>query len=254
MIRILEIPITIAVTGISFNSDAIKLESGRRLVAWEFTTPTYTNNQTTTVTIVSPAGHNLLASSAIARTTANVKLCAETEKAPLFSGSYINLTLDGAAGGSTAYTMTVILYTEDAEEGSLILPTGFVTALSFKTQADALLNQASPVQNTWYPVLQAYNVKLFGIHVLVATTTETLGVRITADGKVMLGSAACTNDTEYRVIPNCISTGSNLSVTSSTIYNGNELEAQNFLFEVRKTTAAGTGNIQACVSYATRGV
>jgi len=247
------VTITIAVTGTSFTSDVFSLESGKRVIGWDFTTPTYTNDVTTTLSIMSVTGNTLLSSSAIARTTGNTKLCAENEKSPVFSGSYLKAVTSGATGGSTAYTFSVILYLEDVVSGQVSIPVSMVNAMSFAAQPDAVIDQATPVQNTWYTVLQAYDVKVFGIGLQVDTTTETLECRITVDGNAYTGSASCTNDTKYKATMQTWPTGAVIVITNSILINSNQLEARNLKVEVRKTSASGTGNLKACVTYVTRG-
>jgi len=253
MISTLLISIPIAVTGTSHVSAAMSLESGKRVIGWDFTTPTYTNDVTTTLSVMSVTGNTLVSGSAIARTTGSTKLCTEAEKAPVFSGSYLKATVSGVTGGATAYTMGVILYIEDVLSGQVSIPVSMVNAMSFAMQPDALLDQAAPVKDTWYTVLQAYDAKLFGIGIQVDTTTETLGVRITVDGVILTGSLSCTNDTKYKVTLQTYPTGTVLVPTTSTLITSNQIEGRNLKVEVRKTTEAGTGNLKTCVTYVTRG-
>lgn len=106
------VPITIEVTGTEFLSSAIPLEMGLRLLGWEFTTPDYTNVVTTTLTVLSVGARTLVTGSAVNKDTASTKICDTNEQAPLFSGFKLGATLSGAAGGASAYTLTVILYME----------------------------------------------------------------------------------------------------------------------------------------------
>jgi hypothetical protein len=254
MFSVLEIPIAIAVSGTSFNSDPVYIPEGVRVLGWEFTTPDYTVARTTTMSIVSAAGRTLVSGSAINEATASVKLCDETEAPAVFSGFYLNAALSGAAGGTDPYTMSVILYVETGDSGALMIPSGLVAAMSFQTQADALLSQATPVQNTWYTILDTVHyAKLFGIAIAVATTGETLEVRLTVDGNVYTGSQVAVADTAYKANPYTAPTGTYLLMTTSSIQNSNELEGRSLKVEVRKTTAAGTGTITGCVTYAQRG-
>lgn len=254
MFRTIVVPITIAVTGTSFTSDTIQLESGVRILGWDFTTPTYTNVVTTTLSVMGANGSAILSSSAIAKTTLDTKICADTEKAVVFSGFYLRAALSGAAGGAASYSMSVILYVEDAGTGDVSIPTAMISSISFESQADAVIDQATPVQNTWYPVAHIYNAKIFGIGVQVDTTTETLEVRVTADGNVFTGAGvSCTNDTKYRATLQAFPTGTAIVITGTLLVNSNQLEGRDILVEVRKTTAGGTGNLKAAVSYVTRG-
>lgn len=253
MFRTLVINIPIAVSGTSFNSLPFYLEKGVRIIAWEFTTPDYTVARTTTVSVLSAAGRTLGTGDAINEASASVKIFGYDTAPPVFSGFYLNATLAGAAGGSVAYSMNVILYVEDSNDKALMIPSGLITAISFQAK-QALLSQAAPVQNTWYTILDtAYCAKLFGIAVSVADTGETLEVRMTVDGATVSGSQAALAGTAYKALPYTTPTGLYLLMSTSSLINGNETEGRSVKVEVRKTTAAGTGTITGCVNYGQRG-
>jgi len=127
------------------------------------------------------------------------------------------------------------------------------TELTFQHQADATLSQANPEQNTWYTLLDTtLNALIYAISVRVATTDETIAVRITVDGQVYTGSTAQTKDTWYywyiRVRDGTMEAS---SLTVGVAYIG-PLEGRSVKIEVRKTTAAGTGTITGRVIYAKR--
>jgi len=48
MFRIISVPISILDTGTSFDSDAINIPDGVKILGWEFTTPNYSVARTTT--------------------------------------------------------------------------------------------------------------------------------------------------------------------------------------------------------------
>jgi len=121
-------------------------------------------------------------------------------------------------------------------------------------QPDAALTQANPVQNTWYTVLDTTpNARIIGMACAVLTTGETIEVRMTVDGQVKTGSMALSADTGYYVYLYTGSDASKLYFTSSVIEQYGRsfiIEGRSVKVEIRKTTAAGAGNLWACVSYA----
>jgi len=127
------------------------------------------------------------------------------------------------------------------------------TSLQYQFQTPAELNQASPVQNQWYTVLDTTNALLLQMAVMIYTTSETLEIKITLDGEVSTTSLAATNDTvygfAYRVHP---------EVTQPVFQAGLDytqfvlIPTRIFKVEVRKTTANGTGRLRSRVVYAKR--
>lgn len=254
MFKIIPVDISIAVAELTHDSDVVKIPDGVRICGWEFTTPNYENAVTTTLSVISAAGRTLVSGSAINEATASVKLCAENEAAPVFSGFKLRATVSGVTGGATPYTMSVILYVATGDDKALMIPSNFVTTASFAHKEVALLDQAAPVQNTWYTVLDTvYNVKVFGMAIKVADTGETVEVKITVDGHTITGSGAANANTDYKVLINTLSTGNAIILSSSALINANQLEGRSFKVEVRKTTAAGAGNLLASVSHCQRG-
>jgi len=190
--------------------------------------------------------------SAINEATASVDIFADGECPVVFSGFKVHATLAGDTG--SAHTFIVILFVEDTANGAIVLPSGLVTAMSFEHKDIALLDQATPVQNTWYTVLDTvHNVKVFGLAAGVADTGETIEMRITVDGGTITGSQVAVAGTSYRVHPYLLMTGITLTFSSSVLINSNMCEARSFKVEVRKTTANGAGNLKAAVCYEQRG-
>lgn len=121
-------------------------------------------------------------------------------------------------------------------------------------QQDALLNQAAPVQNTWYTVLDTTELcRLISACVEVQTTGETLEMRITIDNDIYTGSIAAVAGSHYLAYLFLYSTGAilTLATTANIAWKAFLLEGRSIKVEVRKTTAAGAGNLRACVVYAT---
>jgi len=124
-------------------------------------------------------------------------------------------------------------------------------------EADAVLDQATPVQNTWYTVCNLADCIINAIIFKVATTGETLEVETTRDGVVVNGSIAAAANTYYAAGKDPTGT------TSLTIYSMStpataqtydiialkSFKCKSFQMRLRKTTAAGTGNLYGKVSY-----
>ena len=123
-----------------------------------------------------------------------------------------------------------------------------------KHQPDGTLDQANPIQNTWYTVLDTKrNVGLYGIGTKVLVADETLEVRITIDGQTLTGSVSATTDTWYVWHINLTAGGLQSETTLDKWKNaGLEdcLSGRSVKVEVRKTTALGAGNLQARVVWA----
>ena len=85
----------------------------------------------------------------------------------------------------------------------------------FEYQAPAVLNQAAPVQNTWYTILDTTpNVRIYDIVINVEDVDESLDVRVTIDGEILpMGSVvAAIHSTNYAVhrYPDAITQGDNV--------------------------------------------
>ena len=124
----------------------------------------------------------------------------------------------------------------------------------FELQNNALLNQALPVQNTYYTVLDTTNyIKLYGISILVADTGETLNARVTFDKQTLISSNIAANaNTPYYMKRYQSETGEGCAWDGGLSYITQSLvlyEAYSAKVEVRKTSAAGNGNLKASVVY-----
>ena len=124
---------------------------------------------------------------------------------------------------------------------------------AYKTPA--VLNQAAPVQNTWYTVLDTtLNCCVISIAALVATADETLEVKATVDGVTIAAvSLAATFNTTYYVKLLTTETGGYLQLQASdgyAVYRAFLFEGRSVKVEIRKTTATGAGNLKCCVVYA----
>jgi len=123
-------------------------------------------------------------------------------------------------------------------------------------QEPAVLNQAGPVQNTWYEILPATdNARIYQIYVNIEDDDETLEVRMTIDGEVLVGSNACTQSVSYSmdIFGDAITRTDSLEfdkVPADYVkMRAFLIEGKSVKIEVRKTTAAGSGNLTGIVMY-----
>jgi hypothetical protein len=124
---------------------------------------------------------------------------------------------------------------------------------------DAVLAQATPVQNTWYTVLNTTTgkVRLYGIGVRVNTTGETLEVCVTIDGVMLFLTAgvACGAGTEYYCSKNFATGGTtggpylSLGTTAVSFMLNGFVDCKSLKVQIRKTTASGTGTLYGRVTY-----
>jgi hypothetical protein len=246
------VEISIAAAGVDFDSAALSLLERYRLVGWEFTTPNYTNPVTTTVSLVSASGRTLVTGAAVNEATPSAKICDVQEKAPVLSGCKVHALLSGVAGDIA--TLTVLLYVEDAKEEVNVYPLWFTTLNTFQLMPDALLVQAAPVQNTWYTVLDTVaNCRLIGLGIGIATVGEDLEVKITVDGRTIIGTGTAVEGAEYQAMIHTHDTGTVLVFSSTEAPRSFIIEGRSIKVEIRKTTANGAGNLLGCAMYGQRG-
>ena len=126
----------------------------------------------------------------------------------------------------------------------------------FQYQAPATLNQAAPVQNTWYTILNnTPNCRVYNVSVNVEDTNETLQLRVEVDGQVYNSvGVACTHSTLYYPyhFPDSINLGASIGLTATVgdmQRRAFVVEGRNIKIQVRKTTATGAGNLTGLVSY-----
>ena len=125
----------------------------------------------------------------------------------------------------------------------------------FEYQAPATLNQASPVQNTWYDILATTGkVKIYQISVNIEDANEDLEVQAVIDGQTVPAvSWTATHSTNYyiRFSTSAIARTINLygDTNAGILYQVFGLEGHSVRIRVRKTSANGTGNLTGVVSY-----
>ena len=128
----------------------------------------------------------------------------------------------------------------------------------FRLQPAAILDQAAPVQNQWYPVLNTtINADLISCKVGITVAGETLECRWTVDGTIIpSNSMACVAGTIYFVTlyPGTanqfldIGTGGG-GIPAGSGTAGGSAKSRSIKIELRKTTNAGAGHLQAGVWY-----
>lgn len=127
----------------------------------------------------------------------------------------------------------------------------------FALQSDARLDQAAPVQDQWYTVLTTTNAHVLVISAVIATIDETLEIEVVSDGITRIATLAATAGTIYYFHLNsrpdqAINTA--LLLTAAAITGALVLSmdfcARDLRVRIRKTTAAGAGNLQCKVIYA----
>ena len=129
------------------------------------------------------------------------------------------------------------------------------TSSGYVYQAPAVLNQAAPVQSTFYDILPATsNVRVYSIAVNIEDTNETLQVQAIVDGETITGTpAVCTHSTTYYAYRtlNAINRTDHLNLgTSYTVgILGFIVEGASVQIQVQKTTAGGVGNLTGIVTY-----
>lgn len=132
--------------------------------------------------------------------------------------------------------------------------------MSYNLDAQASFNkvtfsQASPVQNTWYTVADLKNVEvLTPLLFQVTATGETLEIKVTIDGIV----SSATGDSQVAVagtqyighLGSSYDGGLYWTIDSIQARLGVEaFKAKAIKYEIRKTTAAGGGTINAGLLY-----
>lgn len=125
---------------------------------------------------------------------------------------------------------------------------------AWQHQADMFLNQAAPVQNTWYTVLAATeDVRILSMTGLVLVANETLEGRITNDGIVIQVAPAAFVLAVAQEAGNASPHDAFFSWSGGIGDWGARraffLEGQSVAIEIRKTTAAGAGNLQSRVKW-----
>ena len=124
----------------------------------------------------------------------------------------------------------------------------------FKHQPDATLDQADPVQNTWYTIIDEKNCQIIGISVTVLVADETLEVQFIVDGVTIpgAGSPVTAGTTMYVYLLVSTPTQAKILLSSTSAYgsyNAFIIEGRSVKVQIRKTTAAGNGNLQGCVAW-----
>lgn len=116
---------------------------------------------------------------------------------------------------------------------------------------DDTVDQAAPVQNTYYELFHLYNFNPKAIALKVADTGESVQVRVTVDGTVYTGVATAVNANEWvqisylRIqsqVPILTASSGNIDM-SVQFANTQPFWGHEITIEWRKTTANGAGTI-----------
>ena len=127
----------------------------------------------------------------------------------------------------------------------------------FEYQPPAVLNQAAPVQNQWYDILltTAY-VRVYLIAVNVEDVNETLECQVIIDGETIDSTPfAATESTDYNVYLSPDAINRSALLLMGTLPGVEErrpafvVEGHSVRVRVRKTTAAGAGNLTGIVIF-----
>lgn len=132
------------------------------------------------------------------------------------------------------------------------MPIEGTVGYAYEYQDPAVLNQAAPVQNTWYTLLDTTNhcrIQVIGIN--VEDANETLDLKITVDGETINTAVAATHSTNYYpyVYVNAITQAPAISFPTTVNARAYIIEGHSVKVELRKTTAAGAGNLTGIVVY-----
>ena len=127
----------------------------------------------------------------------------------------------------------------------------------FVYQAPKVLNQAGPIQNDWYTIGLAdgvmLNSRIYDIVVNIEDTNETLEVQALIDGETIeANNLALTHSTNYFAYrsPDAITRVDELALSISKLgFLAFTLDGQSVEIQVRKSTAAGVGNLTGIVTW-----
>lgn len=118
------------------------------------------------------------------------------------------------------------------------------------TWKEAKIDQAAPVQNTWYTVLDTTkDLVLYDMSERVNVADETLECRVTIDGTIYTSSTAAVAGTYYVAHFYMRSAGGYLSFGAGENNKAFLFQGRSIKVEVRKTTAAGAGNLTFGITY-----
>jgi len=123
---------------------------------------------------------------------------------------------------------------------------GYNSANEWRFQAPAQINQAAPIQNTWYTVLAATGVytHLHYVCLAVLVAGETLECEITCDGVVEVATIAAVAGNLYSISYSDQAGNADAFFPWGAERYDLNLEGHNIQVRIRKTTAAGAGNLQ----------
>lgn len=125
----------------------------------------------------------------------------------------------------------------------------------FEYQEPATLDQAAPVNGTWYTILDTTEkCRIYGITVNIEDVNEDIEAKLTIDGKTIPAAATTlTHSTNYDINwdLDAINQAVALVFNNGTVTHHRAflMECKSVKVEVRKVTAGGTGNLTGIVDY-----
>lgn len=131
-----------------------------------------------------------------------------------------------------------------------------VTGEMFQYQTPATLNQATPVQDTWYTLLDVKDARLYAAACNIEDANETVDVELTVDGvPYVVNPEVLVHSTTYllHVTMDAITRTITLGLDSAANYNRYktfQVEGHTMLIRLRQTSNAGAcGNLTAIAQY-----
>ena len=123
----------------------------------------------------------------------------------------------------------------------------------WELQPPVVLNQAGPVNGTYYPLLPATELcRVYNVAINIEDTNETLRVRAIIDGQTSNDqNIVCNHSTTYNVIKRLDAISRQWVMYAETNFNRKAfmIEGRNVEIQVGKFTAAGVGNLTAVALY-----
>lgn len=123
----------------------------------------------------------------------------------------------------------------------------------WESQTPATLTQGAPVQNTWYEILPGTaNCIVYDAVVNIEDTNETLEVRVTIEGRIIPAepfAAAHSTNHNCRRFANAINGTERVALVVASQQYAYLWEGKSVKLEVRKTTAAGVGDLTGIVTF-----
>ena len=127
----------------------------------------------------------------------------------------------------------------------------------FEYQPPVLIDQAAPVQNTWYPFAEIINARIYAIIIGIADTGEDLECMAVIDGETIPGigfGTAANNDSIVLKSPSGLAQAAFFSMQAHDVSAEERtgaylIEGKSIVASIRKTTAAGVGDLRGIIMW-----